>query len=55
MFIRETTSRLQPGQPSTSVSLDDVNFNLHEKFLPGLVLSLVQFDFSYKVSADHLD
>ena len=48
------TPRLQLGQPSASVSWDDFNFRLHEKFrfagmniLHGIVLSLVQFDFIY--------
>ena len=50
VFIWEKKSRQQPGQPSASVSWDEFNFRLHEKFSPGLqgwicnvVLFWVQF------------
>ena len=48
MFIREETSRLQPGQQTASVSWDgfrdeSAGMNMSR----GIVLSLVHFDFSY--------
>ena len=36
VFIWKKTSQLQPGQPGTSVSWDDLNFRLHGRFCPGL-------------------
>ena len=35
-LYKKKTSRLQPDQPTASVSWDNFNFRLHEQFRPGL-------------------